>query len=97
MARAKYTYEKTDVKGNICLVITDADQGQMSVTNDIETVVAKICEKEELKPEKCIIVYKDSEGAWDGYDAEHNHFVSLGGGHWMHAINKYLKMLRESE
>ncbi len=94
MTRAKFTHEVIDVRGNTCIVITDANQGQMSVTNDIENVVAEICRAEGIVADRSIIVYKDSEGTWDGWDSANNHFVSLGKDNHMHALNSYLKKLR---
>lgn len=100
MAKANYKAEVIEVRGNTCLVIEDLNQGGKSVTNDIENVVNEVIDKHWNENEKlidknrCTIVYKDSQGNWDGWDAENNHFVALGKDNHMHAINSYLKKIR---
>lgn len=97
MSKAAYTHEVIDVRGTKCIVIEDLNDGRMSVTNDIENVVAEICQLEKIEePKTCIIVYKDTEGNWDGWDSANNHFVALGKTNSMHAINSYMKKLREA-
>lgn len=95
MARAQYTYELVDVNGKKGIAITDLNQGQVSVTNDIENVVNEIAKIEGIDPTECTIVYKDAEGVWDGWDAKSERFVFLNAKHWAHAVNKVAKMKRE--
>lgn len=46
----------------------------MSVTNDIENVVADIANWEGVNPEIYFIAYKDTEGDWDGWNAASQSF-----------------------
>lgn len=66
MSRADYDYS---INGNI-LVITDLNFGRMSVTNDIEYVIAEINTTLKTNGEPSIsnykVVYQDSEGVFDG-------------------------------
>jgi hypothetical protein len=62
--RADYTY-KID---GYSLAIEDLNLGNMSVTNDIENVLATIAKKENLSLSDYQIMYCDSEGIWDGVD-----------------------------
>lgn len=77
MSRAHYNYAFTQIGGHKAIAIVDQDNGGMSVTNDIENVVYEISAKERLNPEQYLIVYEDSEGIWDGWDAKKRGFVSL--------------------
>ena len=63
--RSEYEY---GIDGNI-LYITDLN-GMKSVTNDIENVLADITP--EVYQGK-LIMYKDSQGIWDGIRYENNH------------------------
>jgi hypothetical protein len=62
--RADYTYT---IDGYV-LAIEDLNLGNMSVTNDIENVLAAIAKKENLNLNDYQIMYCDSEGIWDGVD-----------------------------
>lgn len=67
--RANFMYKIGEANGTKMLLIVDQDAGGMSVTNDIENVVAFIGEKEAIDPDDYFIAYKDSEGNWDGWDS----------------------------
>lgn len=76
--RADYTYR---INNEEVLAIEDLNLGNMSVTNDIEAVLEEIKTKEKMSPEQfdsIIIVYKDSDGRWDGWNQKTNTFVSGG-------------------
>lgn len=77
------------------IAIEDRDQGGMSVTNDIENVVAHIGEVEEIDPRNFLIIYRDSQGVWDGWNPQKNDFVYLGQQDTKAAIDKYYKLLYE--
>lgn len=53
---------------NFCLAIEDQNLGRMSVTNDMENVLEyiKYWLEKEGKEMPSSIIYKDSEGMWDG-------------------------------
>lgn len=64
--RSEYTH---DIEENI-ISITDKG-GMKSVTNDIENVITDIIEREGiLKVMNSKIIYKDSQGVWDGVRIE---------------------------
>jgi hypothetical protein len=65
--RADYTYRVV----NDVLLIVDLDQGNRSVTNDMENVLATIAHREGLTfaaLEEYHIAYRDSDQIWDGVD-----------------------------
>lgn len=73
MAKASYTYK---VLEGLCS-ITDLDQGSMSVTNDIETVVDEICSREHIDAKDYKWIYRDSNGVWDGWNPAKSLFIIL--------------------
>lgn len=73
MNKADYTY---NIKGNK-LSIQDLNLGNMSVTNSIEDVVEEICKKNNLDPNILEIIYRDSDGHWDGWDHLTQTFIYL--------------------
>lgn len=66
--KAQFIYKTGTFKGEKWLLIVDKNQGAMSVTNDIENVVEDIAEYEGIDPFEYQIIYRDSEGHWDGWD-----------------------------
>lgn len=64
----------------------------MSVTNDIENVVDEICHKEKIVPNRYLIIYRDSNGIWDGFDYNRERFVSLGVKDADLAIDMYIRI-----
>ncbi len=73
MARADYVYTLTDD----VLSIIDLDQGGKSVTNDIDNVIADVSAIEGVDPQDLKVVYRDSDGIWDGYDPVKCRFIPL--------------------
>ena len=59
------------IKGKV-LIIEDSDLGNLSVTNDIHNVLATIKNDLEFLPE--VVIYKDSEGNFDGVMHEQGKF-----------------------
>jgi hypothetical protein len=76
--RSDFDFEIVEVNGRDAIIIQDLNKGRMSVTNDIENVVAYIAKLNDLDPASYLIVYRDSEGTWDGWDAKRRDFVALG-------------------
>lgn len=96
-SRARFDYNLDTYKGNKVMYITD--QGgptDLTVTNDIENVIADICAREEIKASDYIILYKDGEGNWDAWDAEYENFIILGENNSLDALSVYLGR-KESE
>lgn len=78
---ASFTYHVNRSAGRPVLVIEDQDKGGMSVTNDIENVIADIAEENGLNIYNMPVVYRDSTGRYDGVNAADLHggiFYSLG-------------------
>lgn len=77
MARSDYDYQFKTYKRRNFLVIEDLNRGGKSVTNDIETVVDECFSDKTLRPHEVYIIYQDSDGMWDGWDAVKQQFVLL--------------------
>lgn len=67
---------RTGSGGPGIIVIEDLDAGGMSVTNNIEAVVAEAARRLEVNPGACLIIYRDSDGTYDGVRA------SIGAGQY---------------
>ena len=63
MKKASADYEYTVEGGTLCII--DLDKGGVSVTNDMENVLADIQSAEGLLDD-LKVVYRDSDGIWDG-------------------------------
>lgn len=75
MTRARFHIE---LDGDDVVVLIDRNEGDRSVTNDAEAVVRQIREVLDLTARR--IVYRDTEGKWDGIavaNGEFHHFVPL--------------------
>ena len=59
------------IKGKV-LIIEDSDLGNLSVTNDIQNVLTSIKKDLDFLPET--IIYRDSEGNFDGVEHEQGKF-----------------------
>lgn len=62
------------IKGKV-LIIEDSDLGNLSVTNDIQNVLTAIKKDLEFLPET--IIYRDSEGNFDGVDHDKGKFIKF--------------------
>lgn len=76
------------------IVIEDLVLGNRSVTNDIENVVVDVCNFEDIKIDDYKVIYKDSDGTWNGYIVKTNDFVYLASETPMLAIKEYMKKLK---
>jgi hypothetical protein len=95
--RADYSHGITDYLGRKFIIIEDLNKGKTSLTNDIENVVADIAEKEEIDPRQYLIVYRDSQKIWDGYDAASARFLPCNGKTYHEAMEAMIKMNRPAE
>lgn len=89
MTRANYIHSLRAVEGVNVMVIEDLDIGGVSVTNDMENVVHDIEVMEKVSAEKYMIVYRDSDCVWDGWDARNERFVHLGQDTWQDAVQVF--------
>jgi hypothetical protein len=100
---AKYSYVIRKVDGQKFIMIEDECQpgeAVRSVTNDIENVIEDIRDLEGIRKKimDYKIIYKDSEGIWDGVDYYRKpytdylsaSFVHLRESHWLKAAKKYI-------
>jgi hypothetical protein len=72
ISRARYSAERI---GDDVIALTDLDRGR-SITNDAEQVVATL--REHLGDlDRFRIIYRDSEGRWDGIATIRSHFVGF--------------------
>lgn len=76
-SRANFLYRIGEIHGQKILLIRDLDLGNLSVTNDIENVVADITVHETIDPLEHMIIYRDSMGMWNGWDAKSQNFFFL--------------------
>lgn len=90
VSKANFTYKVTEMIARQVIVIEDQDLGSMSVTNDIENVILDIANIENINPTQYMIVYKDSDGIWDGFDATTGRFVALCSNSSLEAVKKYI-------
>jgi len=90
MARANYQYEIRidDTTKQKAIIIVDQNTVGMSVTNDIEDVIEEICLQNNLNSPLVNVVYRDSEGIWDGYNTKQKDFIHLGAATSQEAIIK---------
>lgn len=97
MKKAAYSYHVEPYKGVRTIVIEDLydeKKPTLTVTNDIENVVAEICRLEKINPDDFFIVYKDTEGNWDGWDTRAGgSFVHLGENDCEKAIDKFMSII----
>lgn len=79
MRKPKSDYDYVVKKDEFLLAIVDKNLGGMSVTNNIENVVDEIANVEQINPEDYQIVYRDSQGEWDGWNHKTQEFIFLSG------------------
>ncbi|WP_195985330.1 DUF6011 domain-containing protein [Clostridium sp. D33t1_170424_F3] len=67
--RSDFDFHLRTVDGRNIIVIEDLDAGGMSVTNNIEAVVAEAAGQLGTDPNTALIIYRDSSGIYDGVRA----------------------------
>lgn len=90
MSKSDYHYQIRDYAGRNIIIIEGLNFGRMSVTNNIENVVEEIGKIEKITPTEFMIVYRDSEGIWDGWDHLNNQFIPLSYDIWENAVHAYI-------
>jgi hypothetical protein len=89
MARADYNHSITEEQGEKVITIIDLNLGNTSVTNDIENVVEEIAQAHDIEPNDYMIIYRDSDLRWDGWDAKTESYVPLNATTKFNAIENY--------
>lgn len=74
-------------------MIEDQGGNFITVTNNIENVLEQIATLYKLNPVEHHIIYKDTDGKWDGYNFSLKAFFPLREDHWLKAANKLLNNL----
>lgn len=72
------------------IMIEDINKGRMSVTNNIKNIVEGIFKKDCIPGAKYKVIYKDSDGIWDGWDHKKQDFISIRESHWLKAALKMI-------
>jgi len=90
--RAAYVYDIHNIQGRNVITIVDLNSGGCSVTNDIENVIREIGVFAKVNIGAYMIVYKDSEGTWDGYNFLKSQFISLNAKNINDAVKKYIQL-----
>ena len=93
MSKSDYDWDIVKHEGQEVLSIIDLNRGRMTVTNNIENVIAEI--KQELAQQGYIlpslIIYKDSDNCWDGWDFVEQDFIFLFEKSSQSAIEKLIR------
>ena len=87
-----FTHSLETYSGREVIVIEDLNLGNKSVTNNIENVVDIVSKLEHVNPANYMIVYRDSEGKWDGWDHKEQQFVFLNEDNWKDTVSKYIQL-----
>lgn len=78
-SRAQFLWRIGEYKVEKYILIWDKNKGAMTVTNDIENVVADIADHTGVDPKQHTIVYRDTFGVWDSWNAKTKTFTPWWG------------------
>lgn len=92
MNHSDYTYQIENYAGRNIIVVEDLNLGNTSVTNNIENILNEICRIEKIFIHSYMVIYKDSEGVWGGYEHKDERFISLNEVSWQDAVSKYAQI-----
>lgn len=84
-----YEYHDDSCTATQCIIIEDLD-GHKSLTNDLEQVLNDIANYVGINPKNYLIVYRDSDHTWDGYDYLEGIFFYLGAETKEEAVRRYI-------
>lgn len=87
-----YNYDIIISQHRECILITDLNIGGTSVTNSIESIIQEIEDENQINTKNYLVIYKDSEDVWDGWDSKKNEFVILHSFNAYDAITKYINI-----
>lgn len=98
-SKSNYNHAFRTIKGRPFLMIEDlggvnisSGFAAMSVTNNIENIVAYVCDKNKTNPVEHYIIYKDTDDVWDGFEFSSQQFFSIGEKHWLQAAIKLINI-----
>ena len=92
-SKSDYDYSIYFINDNKIISIIDRNRGRMSVTNNIENVVSEIAVENNLNPNEYLIIYKDSEGMWDGWEFKSKRFIRLNCNTERNATERYISIV----
>lgn len=93
MARAEYNHSVHEEQLHKVISIVDLCMPNVTtVTNDIENVVEEICKHRRIHASDHIIVYRNTDKSWDGFDAGIGEIVPLGATSRGYAVHSMIKM-----
>lgn|GEM_PF-3098578 len=87
MASTDYKYQIKERAGKKCIIIEDKCLGGVPVESDIQKILVEISAKERIDPKECLVVFRDRNGDWDGWNAELGVFVALYMRDWIAAVD----------
>ena len=92
MQETSYTVTDRKVKGIPFVMIEQTDPAApvMSVTNCIHKLIEFHANLNKQSPCDFNVIYKDSEGFWDGYVYATKQFIPLREKHWLKAAIKFI-------
>lgn len=93
--KSDYTYIFKDVENLKCLAIKDLNLGGTSVTNNIENIIKKISKIEKKDFSHFLVVYRDSDETWDGFNQKDSSFILLQEKDTGAAVAKLQKICRK--
>ena len=91
MSRSDYKYHIRHKNKQHFILIEDENKGRVSVTNNIENVVEEIATMEGINPVEFHIVYRDSDGTWDGYNFSTKQVLVLNQKSWYGACEAMIE------
>jgi len=92
--KADFDYQMDVIRGYNVIAIQDLDQGNMSVTNDMEQVVNYIEHLENIDTNDFLVVYQDSTGQWDGW-SKNSSFIALRKDNFYDAVVSYIDLIKK--
>lgn len=92
MQEANYKIIDREVKGIPFVMIEQTDPARpvMSVTNYIHKLIEFHANLSKQSPCDFNVIYKDTEGWWDGYVYATKQFIPLRERHWLKAAVKFI-------
>lgn len=92
MSKCSYTYVVMPWKDTKVLCLEDKNMG-MSLTNGMEDVIKelKVSYKSRGIPFPTKIIYRDTDGNWDGWNQDEESFILLGTKDRAQALDKITK------
>lgn len=95
MTKSAFEYELGSIQGHKYIAITDLNIGSMSVVKDIKNIIQEIQFTTQVKYHDLanyLVLCKDEDGVWDGYDPISDKFIDLAKLNLQAAFEKYYEI-----